>query len=272
MGNKQSKSQSKQLSLSGVIDSIAAKYILTQNFQDMKKLENKAYCDNLIILTSRIIGERLNDLEIDYLSQRQKSGEIINQMASDNVLFLNNTSLKSLDIQNPTKKRRVCIGISKFYIKIAHLFAAIVGTFNPVYSYRNQQGKMQKVPFMSRALIPSVYKSSAKVNKINLCSQRINSTIMKQLNNVATGEKDVQLKSNICTLNNKKIKNIDGTITTGVKTLKDEPGIPELELLYVDVFDYNTGKFTGMSDESKQQYLIAKSKIEALNSSHYEKI
>ena len=26
------------------------------------------------------------------------------------------------------------------------------------------------------------------------------------------------------------------------------------------------------SDESKQQYLVAKSKIEALNSSHYEKI
>ena len=27
------------------------------------------------------------------------------------------------------------------------------------------------------------------------------------------------------------------------KTLGNEPGIPELEALYFDVYDYNTGKF-----------------------------
>lgn len=253
MGNKQS-GQSKVISLPRIIDTIATKYILTQNFQDMKKLENKAYCDNLIILTSRIIGERLNDLEIQYLNQRLQSGEVINKMTSDNVIFLNNTNLKSLDIQNSIKKKRVCIGISKFYIKIAHLFAAIVGTFNPVYSYKNSLGTVEKIPFMKRTLIPSVYKSTVKISKINLCSRRINSIILKQLDNAVTGEKNVQIKSNICSLNNKKIKNSDGTTTTTVKTLNDEPGIPELELLYVDKFDYNTGKFIGMTNESQIQY------------------
>ena len=38
------------------------------------------------------------------------------------------------------------------------------------------------------------------------------------------------------------------------KTLFDEPGIPELEKLYYDVFNYETGKFYKMSEQSKEQY------------------
>ena len=44
--------------------------------------------------------------------------------------------------------------------------------------------------------------------------------------------------------------NKDGTS----KTMLNEPGIPEMEMLYYDVYDYNTGKFTSMSPEMKEQY------------------
>ena len=38
------------------------------------------------------------------------------------------------------------------------------------------------------------------------------------------------------------------------KTLGNEPGIPELEALYFDVYDYNTGKFSSMSNDMIKQY------------------
>ena len=39
------------------------------------------------------------------------------------------------------------------------------------------------------------------------------------------------------------------------KNLSDEPGIIQLERLYKDVYDYETGKFTTMSDEMKNQLI-----------------
>ena len=34
-----------------------------------------------------------------------------------------------------------------------------------------------------------------------------------------------------------------------IKSLSDEPGIPELELLYKDEYDYDEGKFKTMSSK-----------------------
>ena len=58
MGLGQSKEENKfdkDLKPVDMIDIIATKYILTQNFQDMKKLGQKEYCDKLVILTSDIV-------------------------------------------------------------------------------------------------------------------------------------------------------------------------------------------------------------------------
>jgi hypothetical protein len=320
MGNEQSSSShtTNTSRLPRVIDSIASKYILTESFEDMKKLEDKKYCNKLIILTSDIIADRLSDLEVQYLNQRMKKGNIIDEMAKDKVIFLKDASLKKMDIQNSIKKRRVCIGISKFYIKIAHLFAAIVGTINPIYSYKNDLGQIEKVPFMKKKSIPSSFKNSAKISKIGLCTKRIGAIMAQQLKDVETNEDIYELSSRVCHLNNKKkrkdasydkstpslslppkeasdivkpvvepvansvpnipsinhkvvseVKKVKSDITSHVstliggnidsasattKSLMDEPGIPELKQLYIDIFNYNTGKFTGMSKESKEQY------------------
>lgn len=37
--------------------------------------------------------------------------------------------------------------------------------------------------------------------------------------------------------------------------MSDEEGIPELEFLYRDIYDYYKGKYTSMSDKSKKQYM-----------------
>ncbi len=323
MGNEQSSSSNTMNTsrLPRFIDSIASKYILTENFEDMKKLEDKNYCNKLIILTSDIIADRLSDMEVQYLNQRMKEGNVIDEMSKDKIIFLKDASLKKMDIQNSIKKRRVCIGISKFYIKIAHLFAAIVGTINPIYSYKNDLGQIEKVPFMKKKSIPSSFKDSAKVSKIGLCTARIGAIMAQQLKDVETDKDIYELSSHVCSLNNKKkqkgssydksptpvslptkeasdieapavepaaapvapatsIPPINQKIASGVtqvesdltsnistligggidsvssmtKNLMDEPGIPELKQLYIDVFNYNTGKFTGMSKDSKEQY------------------
>jgi hypothetical protein len=122
-----------------VIDYVATYYILTMDFKSLNNLSSKEYCDNLVVITSDIIKNYFNDLQITYLAQRVKNGEEVNELSKENVIFVNKDQLESLDIQNDAKKtikkKRVCIGIAKFYVKIAHIFAAIVKTINPVYIY-----------------------------------------------------------------------------------------------------------------------------------------
>ena len=247
----------------GMIDQIASKYILTQDFDDLTKLESKDYCDKLVILTSNIIAEHLTDLEIEYLSQRTKEGKVIDEMTTDKILYFQDTTLKRLDIQSATKKKRVCIGIARFYIKIMHIFSAIVGTMNPIYSYRNEAGKIEKVPFMKKKSIPLQYKDSIRVNKLSLCANRINAILMKEFKDIDESDTTtIDLKPRICTMNNKQAKpsgDIDALTTiskpaVSVKSLADEPGIPELKKLYLDIFDYTIGKFTKMSKKSQEQY------------------
>ena len=59
MGNTQT-SNSSNKSLKQIVDFVATNYILTQNFQDMKKLSDMKYCNNLVILTSKVIDNKLN--------------------------------------------------------------------------------------------------------------------------------------------------------------------------------------------------------------------
>jgi hypothetical protein len=183
MGNQASK---RKTTSSGpvfprVIDSIATKYILTQNFSDMKKLEDKDYCNDLTILTSDVIYDRLNNMEIEYLNQRTKQGVVVDELTKDKIIFLQKKYQNKLDIHNEVKKRRVCIGIAKFYIKVAHLFSAIVSTINPVYTYKNQFGEKQEYAFMDKMAIPEEVRKTAKMSKLGLCHRRINSMMIKEL-------------------------------------------------------------------------------------------
>jgi hypothetical protein len=102
------------------------------DFKSLSKLSEKEYCDKLVVLTSDIIERYFNESEVTYLSQRVKNGVEVNDLSKDKVTFINKDRLEDLDIskdsQKSLRKKRVCIGIAKFYVKIAHVFAAIVMT------------------------------------------------------------------------------------------------------------------------------------------------
>jgi len=231
-----------------VIDYIATYYILTMDFKSLSKLSEKAYCDKLVVLTSDIIERYFNDMEITYLAQRIKGGVEVNDLSKEKVIFINKDNLESLDISNDSqksiKKKRVCIGIAKFYVKVAHIFAAIIMTINPVYTYKDATGQTVKTGLLEKDKIPK--NVNRKLYKLNICDNRIRALKKgEQLDNI-TG--NVTLQPKVCDMNVNK-NGLD-------KTLADEPGITELMRLYLDDnYDYSNGNFTGMTDSTKSDFM-----------------
>ena len=238
--NIQHSEQQKPIMLPEAVDAIASKYILTQNFQDMLKIENKEYCDKLIILTSKIFGTHLTNLELKYLAQRTEKGAIIDKMTKDNVTYLDKSKADHIDVQNDVQKRRMCIGIAKFYVRIAHIFAAITKTLNPTYEYKNAFGETERASLLNKNSVPSGIEK--KLVQTNICSMRLNA--IKPEIDEAT--KTMTINPKFCDMNK--------VASDKTKSLMDEPGIPELRELYNDVYDYNVGKYVGMSPSATEKY------------------
>ena len=228
-----------------IIDFIATYYILTADYVSLTKLYDREYCNKLVVLTSDIIERYFTNLEITYLAQRTKEGVIINEMTKDKIIFFNKDALKNADIQNALKKKRVCQGIAKFYIKIAHIFATIVRTVNPVYVYKDADGDTVRANLYERGTIPEGV--PREMHKMNICDMRINALRGKE-DYTKLGENDPMIiHPDICSMN----INDSGEI----KNLMEEPGIPELEHLYYDDgYNYETGKFEKMSEQASKQY------------------
>ena len=123
-----------------VIDYVASYYILKSNFKSLKKLNDPEYCNKLVVITSDLIKNAFNTRDIQFIAKRIKDGLEVSEMTSNNYTYMTHDQLDGLDIKNTQpeniKKDDVCISISKFYIKIANIFASIVMTINPVFSYQ----------------------------------------------------------------------------------------------------------------------------------------
>jgi len=119
MGNQQSNiKMDNEKVLKKAIDAIAAKYILTQNFQDMIDLNNPEVCNNLVIITSQIIKKSLNWRSILYLDQYLKGKNIINKITKDNILYFDKNDLNDLDIKNSTQKKECVLVYQNFILKL----------------------------------------------------------------------------------------------------------------------------------------------------------
>ena len=139
----------------------------------------------------------------------------------------------------------MCQAIAKFYIKIAHVFATIVRTVNPVYVYKDKQGNTVRANLYEKHTIPA--NAPRKIYKMNICEMRINALQGDQDYSKLKQEDPMIINPNICSMN---VNDSDK-----IKTLKEEPGIPELEHLYYDDgYNYETGKFEKMSEDATIQY------------------
>ena len=245
--NSTETSETKFKNFYDVVDYIATYYILTMDFKSLSKLSEKAYCDKLVVLTADIIKRYYNDVEIEYLAQRIKDGQEVNELNKEKFTYINKDNLESLDVSNDKqksiRKKRICIGIAKFYVKIAHIFAAIVMTINPVYTYKDATGQTVKSGLLEKDKIPKGV--DRKLYKLNICDNRIRSLKNNEVEDETTG--NVTMQPKVCDMNTNK----DGTI----KSLSEEPGITELMNLYLDdEYDYSNGTFIGMSANTKKQF------------------
>jgi hypothetical protein len=245
-----------------IIDYIATYYILTMDFQSLRKLYDIEYCDKLVILTSDIIERYFTDLQITYLAENIKGQEEVeegektketqeNVYKKDKIIFFEKDDISKFDIKNPTKKRRICLSIAKFYIKIAHVFATILTTVNPVYVYKDEDGNTVKADIYNRNKIPKG--TDVEILNLNICDNRINA--LKRDANVNFSDDlenntEIKIHPKMCSFNLKKKDSYDDD--DDLKDLDDEPGIPELmKLYYDDNYDYKTGKFNGMKPETQ---------------------
>jgi hypothetical protein len=250
------------VTLSDSLDFIATYYILTLSFQSLRQLNDKKHCTDLVVLTSDIINRYFSDLEVKELAQRVESGK-------QKLVFFNKSDIENLNIPDSETKRGYCDEIAKFYIKIAHVFAAIVTTINPEYTYKDAFGNVVKKSLMQKDTIPS--NAQVSVSKINLCSERIDALKGKapeksnddeekadELNEEVEdvnelveeqkgGEEKITIHPEICSVN------LDKNGETNY--LNEEPGINELIDLYFDGdYDYKTGKFLGMTSETEKKF------------------
>lgn len=201
------------------IDNIACRYILTMDFNTMKQLHNREYCNKLIILTSDILNKYYNEIEIQQLRERTHQ--------HDNILYANKKYLNET-----SNKESDCQQISKFYVKISHLFAAILMTIHPRYEYiDNQTGDTIVKTFKEKNDIPDNVEVTQYSN--GLCHQKMN-TLLGKLHSSGNNH-EVHRENN----------------------LSEVTGIPELMNLYYDSeYDYATGEFHGMTTKTQRRFQI----------------
>jgi hypothetical protein len=232
--------EEKLITLGDTLDFIASYYILTTDFKTLSQLHEKKYCEDLVVLTSDIINKYFNDLEVKKLAHRIENGVD----SSEKIVFFKKTDINNLNIPESEKKTEYCMEIAKFYIKIAHIFAAIVTTINPEYTYKDVYGNVVKRTLIQKSSIPEGM--DVTVSKINLCSERINALKGKLDESVVQDEYE-ESQQDICSVN------LDKNGETNY--LDDEPGINELIDLYFDgEYDFKTGKFMGMTQETEKQF------------------
>ena len=213
--------------LSDYIDKLASEYILNMDIKNLSRMSNKQYCDKLVVLTGDIISKKFDHAEITMLKKRT-DGTYDKETTKEKVFFLDSEKLNDLD------KTIMCRDIAKFYVKIAHLYAAIISTINPVYEYE-EGGQLKTATLMNKNEIPK----NAIITKydLNICNRRI-----KALQSYKVGDGvDVSIQPAVCDMDR--------------DTLDKEPGIPELKMLYYDNnYNFETGEFGEMSKETAARF------------------
>jgi len=194
--------------------------------------------------------------ESDLDSDSETTQEESENKSKQKIYYINKDELEKLNMPKGEERKRICNEIAKFYIKIAHLFAAIVTTINPEYEYNDYWGNKVRKSFFQKNQIPKGVK--VKVTKLNLCSKHIEQLKGEDNDEILDeNAENINVKPKLCNFglsDNDSDNDSDNEETT---TLAFQPGIEELEQLYYDDdYDYKTGKFEGRSKEMQEKYRI----------------
>ena len=172
------------------IDLLASKLIFEQSFQNLKKLEDPRYCNEVSILTQQLLKKKLDPVTVNVVSTRIKYG-------TTNLYVIDDDGYKRLKkVDYKGDKNALCLNVSRFYTRIFQAYSAIVSAINPVYVYTDIEGT-EKVSSVFDE-ISSENKSKADIGLRSLCSRRIYYLKPRKM-----GEKQMTLKMKNCGMNKK---------------------------------------------------------------------
>ena len=266
------------------LNEVATDYILGQNFQDMIRLTNSKYCNDLVIITSKILKKSFFSNQIQVMYKQISESDIY---SGQSILGISGISGISGSSQKEQTKK-MCTEIAKYYVKIAHLFAAIITTLNPVFSWRSsasssrailsphippeppvrtgvEQGveDVEKTTLENKHYISEIAKD-VKIENLNFCNSRIADLMdMDELTDllddesIVNGEQpvsEIKIKTKLCSSNLNNSSSVGmGMGTRNVKTVYDLPGFAELSRLYNDKYNASKGRFDKMSAKSRDE-------------------
>ena len=101
------------------IDLLASKLIFEQSFQNLKKLEDPRYCNEVSILTQQLLKKKLNPTTVNVVSTRIKYGTQKLYVIDDEGF----KKLKKVDYKGD--KNALCLNVSRFYTRIFQAYSAI---------------------------------------------------------------------------------------------------------------------------------------------------
>lgn len=197
------------------VNLIAAKFIMTPDFERLGSLSNEKYCGDLLILTRDLLAKKFSTKQINYLA--------MGNIKKDSILYISRTDLANMESGMRDKKKMMCNGIARFYVRIAHVFAAIISTVSPNW------------------------KAGATTNgnsASDFCKVRIDSLLKTaQLVRDENGKNEhVLVQPTVCSL------------YASESSMMAQPGFPDLDPLYNDIYDFEKGVFNRRSSGMNAKY------------------
>lgn len=239
MGNTSSKSNNN--TKYELIEQVAIDYATTLNLENIGLLSKpseqyKTSCDNLIFVSSELLRKNLKPVEIKLLESRVKNGI---DPYTNTVVALSTQDLEKAKILSDEGITTACNTISSFYIKISHLYAAIVRVLQPQVTY-NIGSSTTTIGLLEALSEKQNLPKDIKIHDttISLCSKRV-AYLNPQGDDERVENLEILSNGRLFSLSSKKICNINLTSDGNKKlTLGDEYGIYELEQLYYDKDQY----------------------------------
>ena len=195
------------------IDTEVCEQILSINSDDIVNLIKEKYCNQLINIINHLLISKFNNKEIFYIYKRVQSGYYIQETDSFMTENINDTDIK-----------HHCRIISKFFVKICHLYAVILSTLNPTFTYTDYRGKIQTGNLEDK----DNANTDISLKETAICSKRISSLLL-----------DI---------------NLLGIDNCNADSINDSLTIPELKPLYADIYNLEIKGYQELTEEAQELY------------------
>ena len=193
MGNVKSSVEGKRDEFLEEIDLIATKLMNKQDMVEMRKLQDPKYCQELVVLTSDLLQRNMKVEDVEFLNERVEQGAE-KALIKEKLIYGKKENLaNAINTVRAKDKRVVCVGISKFYIKLAHFFAAIASTINLQYNDDSQNKNVNEL---------STIEEGEMENAQGFIGKTLNAFRIKEGFNEETGTKQMKLYSDVCKIYN----------------------------------------------------------------------